>query len=63
MSTEKIHRFHRNSRNKLVWCIQRRFIGYTGLVVINKSGVYRDDIIGYTGLVVKGKSGVCREDS
>jgi len=35
VSTEKVHRKHRTSRDKLVWCLQRRFIGYTGLVVIN----------------------------
>ena len=35
VSTEKIHRKHRTSLNKLVWCLQRRFIGNTGLVVIN----------------------------
>ena len=27
----------------LVWCLQRRFIGYTELVMINLYGVYRDD--------------------
>jgi hypothetical protein len=35
VSTEKVHRSHRISRDKLVWCLQRRFIGHTGLVVIN----------------------------
>jgi hypothetical protein len=35
VSTEKIHRKHRISPNKLVWCLQKRFIGHTGLVVIN----------------------------
>jgi hypothetical protein len=35
VSTEKIHRLHRTSHDKLVWCIQRAFICYTGLVVIN----------------------------
>jgi hypothetical protein len=33
---------HRSSREKLVWCIQRRFIGYTGLVEINYFDVYRE---------------------
>ena len=36
MSTEKIHRKHRTSPNKLVWYLQRRFIGNTGLVVISR---------------------------
>jgi hypothetical protein len=35
VSTEKIHRKHRISHDKLVWCLQRGFICYTGLVVIN----------------------------
>jgi hypothetical protein len=35
VSTERIHSLHRTSRNKLVWYLQRGFIGYTGLVVIN----------------------------
>jgi hypothetical protein len=43
MSIEKIHRLHRTSRDKLVWCLEKRFIGYTGLVVINQSGVYTED--------------------
>jgi hypothetical protein len=34
VSTEKIHRNHRAIRDILVWCLPRRFIGYTGLVVI-----------------------------
>jgi hypothetical protein len=33
--TEKVHRLHWTSRDILVWCLQRRFIGNTGLVVIN----------------------------
>jgi hypothetical protein len=33
---------HRSTRDKLVWCLQRRFIGYTGLVEINYCGVYRE---------------------
>jgi hypothetical protein len=41
---------HATSRDKLVWCLQRRLIGYTGLV-INWSGFY-GGFIGYTGLVV-----------
>jgi hypothetical protein len=43
VSTEKIHRLHRTNRDKLVWFLQRGFIGYMGLVEISKSGVYRDD--------------------
>jgi hypothetical protein len=43
VSTEKVHRLHRTSRDKLVWCVQRGFIGYTGLVMINVSDVYRED--------------------
>ena len=35
VSPVKIHMKHRTSRDKLVWYLQRRFIGYTGLVVIN----------------------------
>jgi hypothetical protein len=46
-----MHRSHRTSRDKLVWYLQGRLIGYTGLVVINQSGYYRG-FIGYTGLVV-----------
>jgi hypothetical protein len=30
-----MHRLHRTSRDKLVRCLHRRFIGYTGLVMIN----------------------------
>jgi hypothetical protein len=33
---------HSSSRDKLVWCLQRRFIGYTGLVEINYCDVYRE---------------------
>jgi hypothetical protein len=33
--TEKVRRLHGTSRDKLVWCLQNRFIDYTGLVVIN----------------------------
>jgi hypothetical protein len=62
MSTERIHRIHRTIRDKLVWCLQRRFIG-------NRTS--RDKLvwclqrrfIGYTGLVVINWSGVYREDS
>ena len=43
MSTEKIHRLHRVSHDKIVWCLQRRFIDYTGLVVI-ASLVYTERI-------------------
>jgi hypothetical protein len=35
VSTEKVYRKHRTSRDKLVWCLQRRLIGYTDLVMIN----------------------------
>ena len=42
MSTERVHRLYRSSRDKLVTCLQRGFIGYTGLVVINWSDVYRE---------------------
>ena len=34
---------HKTSRDKLVWRLQGRFIGFTGLVGINYSGVYRED--------------------
>jgi hypothetical protein len=40
---EGILRIHRTSRDNLVWCLLRRFLCYTGLVVINLSGVYRAD--------------------
>ena len=40
MSTDETHRSHRTSRDKLAWCLHRRFIGYTGLVVINLSGFF-----------------------
>ena len=33
VSIEKVYRLQRTS-DKLVWCVKRRFIGYTGLVVI-----------------------------
>jgi hypothetical protein len=32
MSIEKIHRIHMINLDKLVWCLQRRFIRYTGPV-------------------------------
>jgi hypothetical protein len=35
VSIEEIHRLHRTSRDKIVYCLQRRFICYTRLVVIN----------------------------
>ena len=53
---------HGTSRDKLVWCLQKGFIGYTGLVVISLSGVY-GGFLCYTGLVVINLSGVYREDS
>ena len=53
---------HGTCRDKLVWCIQRGFIGYTGLVVINWFDVY-GEFIGYRGLVVINSSDVYREDS
>jgi hypothetical protein len=46
-----MHRSHLTSLDKLVWYLQGRLIGYTGLVVINQSGYYRGSIC-YTGLVV-----------
>jgi len=33
--TERIYRLHMTSCDKLIWFLERRFIGYTGLVVIN----------------------------
>jgi hypothetical protein len=33
--TERIHRLHMTSCDTLVWFLQERFIGYTGIVVIN----------------------------
>ena len=51
MSTEKNYMIHGTSRDKLVWCLQRGFIGHTGLVVINQFGVY-GEFIGYRGLFV-----------
>jgi hypothetical protein len=30
VSAQKIHWLHGTSHDKLVWCLQRRFIGYTG---------------------------------
>jgi hypothetical protein len=41
--TETIQSLHWTIREKLVWCLQSIFIGYMGLVVIYKSGVYRED--------------------
>jgi hypothetical protein len=46
-----MHRSHRTSRDKLVWHLQGKLIGYSGLVVINQSEYYKG-FIGYTGLVV-----------
>ena len=42
MYIENVHRLHKTSRDKLVWRLKGRFIGYTGLVVIPYSGVYRE---------------------
>jgi hypothetical protein len=62
VSTEEIRRLHRINRDKIVWCLQRGFIGFTGLVVI-KVWCLQRGFIGYTGLVVRDQSGVYREDS
>jgi hypothetical protein len=43
VSAERIHRLHRTNRDKIEWCLHRSFIGYTGLVVRDQSGVHRED--------------------
>jgi hypothetical protein len=43
---------HRTSHDKLVWCLQRIFIGYTGLVVIKLVRFLQRKSKGITGLVV-----------
>jgi hypothetical protein len=43
---------HRTSHDKLVWCLQRIFIGYTGLVVIKLVWCLQRRCIGYKGLVM-----------
>ena len=60
--TEKVHWKHKTNRVKLVWYLQRRFIGYTGrrnklVLCLQKR------FIGYTGLVMINKFSVYREDS